>query len=64
MAISHKSHFKLITYLNFSLECRTNLNLNLEKLRNLFRKIAKFCAKEKQNPIAKLNRPVRCNVWV
>jgi len=43
MAISQESHFKLIGCLNFSLEGRTNLILNLEKLRNLFRKISKFC---------------------
>jgi hypothetical protein len=64
MAISQKSLFKLSAYLDFSLEGRANMILNLEKLRNLFRKIAKFCAKEKQNPIAKLNRSVCCNVWV
>lgn len=48
MAISQESHFKLIGYLNFRFESGVNLILNLEKLRNLFRKISKFCAKEKQ----------------
>ena len=48
MAISQKSLFKLSAYLDFSLEGRANMILNLEKLRNLFRKISKFCAKEKQ----------------
>ena len=55
MAIFHKSHFKLIGYLKFPMEGRANLILILEKLRNLFRKISKFCAKEKQNPIEKFN---------
>ena len=55
MEISNKSHFKLRAYLNFSLEGRANLILNLEKLRNLFRKISKFCAMEKQNTIEKFN---------
>ena len=48
MAISRKNRFKLRAYLDFFLEGRANLILNLEKLRNLFRKISKFCAKEKQ----------------
>jgi hypothetical protein len=51
MAISQESPYKLRAYLNFSLEGRANLILNLEKLRNLFRNFSKFCAKEKQNAI-------------
>lgn len=40
MAISQKSHFKLRAYLDFFLEDGDNLILNLEKFRNLCRKIS------------------------
>ncbi len=45
MAISQKNHFKLRGYLNFRLERRVNLILNLEKFRNLFRKISNYIKK-------------------
>ncbi len=48
MAVFQKSHFILSGYLNFRLRCSINLVLNLEKFRNLFRKISKFCAKGEQ----------------
>ena len=43
MAMSQKNRLKLIAYLDFFLEGSANLILNLEKLRNLFRKTSKFC---------------------
>jgi hypothetical protein len=55
VAISLKSRFKLRAYLDFSLEGRANLILNLEKLRNLFRKNSKFCAKENKKPVEKFH---------
>jgi hypothetical protein len=48
MAISRKNHFKLSAHLNFCFERSVNLIYNLEKFRIFFRKISKFCAKEKQ----------------
>jgi hypothetical protein len=62
MAISQKSLFKLSAYLDFSLEGRANMILNLEKLRNLFRKIAKFCAKEKQKADGELSLIDHCTM--
>ena len=62
MAISQKNRFNLIAYLDFSLEGRANLILNLEKLRNLFRKISKFCAKEKQKADGEISLIDHCTM--
>jgi hypothetical protein len=62
MAISQKSLFKLSAYLDFSLEGRANMILNLEKLRNLFRKIAKFCAKKKQKADGEISLIDHCTM--
>ncbi len=40
MEVSQKNHFKLRGYLNFRFRRRVNLILNLEKFRNIFRKIS------------------------
>jgi hypothetical protein len=58
VAISRKSRFKLRAYLDFPLDGRANLILNLEKFRNLFRKISKFCGKEQKNPIEESNHVI------
>ena len=62
MAISQKSRFNLIAYLDFSLGGRANLILNLEKVRNLFRKISKFCAKEKQKADGEISLIDHCTI--
>ena len=62
MAISQKSRFNLIAYLDFSLGGRANLILNLEKVRNLFRKISKFCAKEKQKADGEISLIDHCTM--
>jgi hypothetical protein len=49
MAVSRKNHFKLSAYLNFRLGRSVDLILNFENFRKFFRKISKFCAKEKQS---------------
>jgi hypothetical protein len=48
MAISQKSLFKLSAYLDFSLEGRANMILNLEKLRN-------FVLRKNKKPMEKFH---------
>ena len=62
MPISQKSRFNLIAYLDFSLGGRANLILNLEKLRNLFRKTSKFCAKENQSAHGEISLIDHCTM--